>query len=214
MTSANWPARCLASNQGAIIGFEYRMGIMRGLQAAVFRTNFDRTVLFQAKYNALRQRDHPVAVAGVVAIEGTDNFHKKYAPAVGVVFSRTVAGRMAVYLNPMWVDNTAASLTTEHSHTATGEDESDHVHASTTFAGFGARLRVTSRVYLVGEVSPRLDGYQPGKPAYGFGLEKRVGRHTFSLTFTNTFAMTYAQLARGGNVNALYLGFNIGRKFF
>jgi hypothetical protein len=36
----------------------------------------------------------------------------------------------------------------------------------------------------------------------------------FSLTFTNTFATTFAQLARGGAANTLYLGFNLSRKFY
>jgi hypothetical protein len=45
-------------------------------------------------------------------------------------------------------------------------------------------------------------------------IEKRVGAHMFSLTFTNTFATTWAQLARGGAANSLFLGFNLGRKFF
>jgi len=35
-----------------------------------------------------------------------------------------------------------------------------------------------------------------------------------SLTFTNTFGTTFAQLARGGTANSLYLGFNLARKFF
>jgi len=36
----------------------------------------------------------------------------------------------------------------------------------------------------------------------------------FSLTFTNTFGTTFAQLARGGTANSLYLGFNLARRFF
>jgi hypothetical protein len=34
------------------------------------------------------------------------------------------------------------------------------------------------------------------------------------LTFTNTFGTTDAQIARGGTSHALYLGFNLARKFF
>jgi len=35
-----------------------------------------------------------------------------------------------------------------------------------------------------------------------------------SLTLTNTFGTTLAQVARGGAANNLFLGFNLGRKFF
>jgi hypothetical protein len=204
-------------DQGAIIGFEYRIGVMKGLQAVAFRTNFDRTVQFHAKYDAVRQRgSNPVAVSGILSIEGTNNFQEKYAPAIGLVVSRTIANRVALYASPIWVNNTAASLNPTHDHGGgeATEAEAEHIHMSTTYVGFGTRLRVLNRTYLVGEVAPRLDGYAPNKLAYGFSVEKRAGGHVFSLTFTNSFALTYAQLARGGPANTLYMGFNIGRKFF
>jgi hypothetical protein len=61
---------------------------------------------------------------------------------------------------------------------------------------------------------PRVGGYAPDQAAYGVSIEKRVGKHMFSLTFTNSFGTTFAQVARGGAANTLYLGFNLGRKFF
>jgi hypothetical protein len=204
-------------DQGAIIGFEYRIGVAKGLQAIAMRTNFDRTVQFQAKYDAVRQRGtRPVAISAILSIEGTNNFQEKFAPAIGLVVSRTIAGRVALYATPVWVNNTAASLNPTHNHgeEPTEDPEPEHIHSSTTYVGFGTRLRVLSRTYLVGEVLPRLDGYAPNKLAYGFGIERRAGGHMFSLTFTNSFAMTYAQLARGGPANTLYMGFNISRKFF
>ena len=76
------------------------------------------------------------------------------------------------------------------------------------------QLRLGSSTYVAGEIASRVQGYAPDQPGYGVSLEKRVGAHMFSLTFTNTFATTFAQLARGGAANSLYLGFNLGRKFF
>ncbi len=58
-----------------------------------------------------------------------------------------------------------------------------------------------------------MSGYTPGDAEFAFAFEKRVGAHTFSLTFANTSATTYGQLARGGNPESLYLGFNLARKF-
>ena len=37
---------------------------------------------------------------------------------------------------------------------------------------------------------------------------------TQAVTFSNTSATTYGQIARGGNPESLYLGFNLARKFF
>jgi hypothetical protein len=191
-------------DQGAIIGFEYRIAVLPRLQAAAYRSSFDRTIQLHARYDVFRQHGAlPVAVSGIVSIEGTNNFQEEFAPAVGVVISRTVARRIAAYVTPMWVDNTAASL-----------GGITHEHRSTFYTGIGGRVRVLSTVYLVGEITPRLNGYAPDEVEYGFGIEKRVGSHMFSLTFTNTFGTTFAQLARGGTANSLYLGFNLARKFF
>jgi hypothetical protein len=206
-------------DQGAIIGFEYRINLMRDLQAAVFRTNFDKTFQFYGKYDAIRQRGSmPVSISGIASIEGTNNFQDKYAPAAGVVISRQIAERLALYAAPIWVGHTNASLEPiEHDHdTGAGAEEEahDHERRGTVFVGLGARARLTSTVYLVGEMSPRTGGYAPDEFEYGFGIEKRVGGHAFALTFTNTFGTTFAQLARGGAANTLYLGFNLGRKFF
>jgi hypothetical protein len=210
-------------DQGAIIGFEFRMNLMRNLQAAAFRTNFDRTIQLYGKYDAVRQSGAmPISISGIVSVEGTNNFQEKFAPAVGVVLSRKLGTRLALYAVPIWVGNTNASLAPiEHDHDHDGEvEEHEHEEApgyekqGTFLVGLGARARLTSTVYIVGEMTPRVDGYAPGEVEYGFGIEKRVGGHAFALTFTNTFGTTFAQLARGGNANALYLGFNLGRKYF
>jgi hypothetical protein len=191
-------------DQGAIIGFEFRMNLMRDLQAAVFRTNLDKTFQFYGKYDALRQRGAlPVSISGIVSVEGRNNFQDAYAPAVGLVVSHQMAERLALYATPFWVGHTNASTSGE-----------PYDKRGTVFVGLGARARVTSTVYAVGEVLPRAGGYAPDDVAYGFGIEKRVGGHAFALTFTNSFGTTFAQLARGGTGNSLYLGFNLGRKFY
>jgi len=201
---------------GAIIGFEYRISIAPKTQAAFYRSSFDKTIQFLGKYDAIRQgRSMPVSVSPVVSVEGTDNFQDKYAPAVGAVISRRLGTRAAAYLTPMWVNNTAASLApVGHSHDGAGEAGDPDSTQSTTFVGIGSRVRVHGATYVAGEVVIRARGYAPGEPAYGFSLEQRVGSHMFSLTFTNTFGTTFAQLARGGAANTLFLGFNLGRKFF
>lgn len=187
-------------DQGATIGFEYRIAVARDVQASFYRSSFDRTIQLHGKYDAVRQRrSMPVSVSAVASIEGTDNFQEKYAPSVGVIVSRAVGTRFAAYLTPIWVDNSAATL---------------NVDRSTTFVGVGARVRVGGSTYVAAEIVPRVDGYAPDEASYGVSLEKRVGSHMFSLTFTNSFGTTFAQVARGGTANTLFLGFNLGRKFY
>ena len=187
-------------DQGAAVGFEYRFGVARHLQAAIYRTAIDKTFQFYGKYDAVRQGGAaPVSLSAHVSVEGADNFQEHYAPAVGAVVSRMVADRLAVYATPVWVHNTAARL---------------NVDRDTVFVGVGGRVRVGGTVYLVGEVVPRVSGYRPDKAAYGFAIEKRAGGHLFQLNVNNGQGTTFGQLARGGFSDSLYLGFNLARKFF
>jgi hypothetical protein len=197
-------------DQGAIIGFEFRMAVARNVQAAFYRSGFEKTIQVSGQYDVLRQRGAvPVSVSGLVSIEGTRNFREKYAPAAGLVVSRRFGTRLAAYVTPMWVDNTDASL-------APIDPESSPAPPArgTTYVGLGGRVRVAGSTYVAAEVALRAGGYAPDEAAYGFSVEKRVGGHTFSLTFTNSFGTTFGQIARGGAANSLYLGFNLSRKFF
>jgi Membrane bound beta barrel domain (DUF5777) len=187
-------------DEGAAVGIEYRFGIARHLQAVAYRTAIDKTFEFYGKYDAVRQRDAiPVSLSALVSVEGADNFQQRYAPALGLVVSRMAGDRLAAYATPVWVHNTAAIL---------------NIDRSTFFVGIGGRVRVSSTVYLVGEVAPRAGGYSPDKAAYGFAIEKRAGGHLFQLNVNNGQGTTFGQLARGGFSNSLFLGFNLARKFF
>jgi Membrane bound beta barrel domain (DUF5777) len=187
-------------DQGAAVGFEYRFGIARHLQAAVYRTAIDKALQLYGKYDAVRQRtSFPVSLSALVSVEGSDNFQEHYSPALGLVASHMVRDRLAVYATPVWVHNTAAIL---------------NIDRDTFFVGVGGRVRVSATVYLVGEVVPRVSGYRPDKAAYGFAIEKRAGGHLFQLNVNNGQGTTFGQLARGGFSDSLYLGFNLARKFF
>jgi Membrane bound beta barrel domain (DUF5777) len=206
-------------DQGAIIGFEYRFAVARHVQAAFYRSSFDKTIQLYGKLDAVQQRrSMPVAISPLVSIEGANNFQEKYAPALGAAISRQVGTRFAGYVTPMWAHNTSAALEAivqQHDGGVHSESTAtSHVHHDTTYVGLGGRMRLGSSTYVTGEVAVRAHGYAPDQPGYGVSIEKRVGAHMFSLIFTNTFATTFAQLARGGAANNLFLGFNLGRKFF
>jgi hypothetical protein len=203
--------------KGAIIRFEYRMGVAPNAQAAFYRSSFDKTIQLHGKYDVIRQRTMLVSISPLVSIEGTDNFQEKYAPAVGVAIARHFGTRLAAYVTPMWVHNTAASIEPiahDDDHGEGPGTETPQTNQNTTYVGLGGRVRLVGSAYVAAEVVLRAQGYAPDEPAYGVSIEKRVGAHMFSLTLTNTFGTTFAQLARGGAANTLFLGFNLGRKFF
>ena len=200
-----------ATTQGATIQLEYRFGVMKHLEAIVSRTNVQRDIQFSAKLDLFRQStSNPVGPPGVVitsasptgrrpgsfglsaivGVEGGNNFQENYAPAIGVVVSRTIANTAAVYATPVWAHNTFPG---------TG------VMENTFYVGLGTRIRIVPSLFVVVEVSPRVSGFAPGDAEFAFALEKRVGAHVFSVTFANTAATTYGQIARGGNPQSLYL---------
>ncbi|MBI1876330.1 MAG: cupredoxin domain-containing protein [Acidobacteria bacterium] len=217
-------------DSGSRIALELRFGLMRGTQAGVYRSN-DKTIQFFGLQEIARQRDAnggslPIGLAAFLSIEGQKNFHENYSPAIGLVVSRTIGTRGALYAEPMFVGNT--NLRPD----STGEDN------NTVIVGLGARIRMSEHVYLVGEVSPRVAGFRPkfrvtqvtpppfepsfvppgakpGHPLASFGIERRVGGHMFQINFSNRPWGSPAQIARGGfDTNDWFIGFNISRKFY
>ncbi|MGE3705034.1 MAG: DUF5777 family beta-barrel protein [Vicinamibacterales bacterium] len=188
-------------DSGAQIGLEYRYGLIKNGQIGVHRTN-DKTVMFFGQYGLVRQGSSPLDVSILASIDGTNNFQDSYSPTLGVILSRTFGDRGAIYVEPMWINNTnpLPSAVT---------DDND-----TIVVGVGARVRIRPTVYLVGEMAPR-SGYTPGSNHASFAIEKRAGGHTFQLNFSNSFATTRRQLGLGGpSGDNWYFGFNISRKFF
>ena len=195
-------------DSGANIGLEFRFGIVRKLQAVVQRTSLGQTVQLSMQYDAWHQSETtPLSISGIASIEGDHNLgastpdtvDRDYSPALGLVISRKVANRLAVYVEPFWVHNTAADgLATR----------------DTGFVGVGGRLRLSSTVYLLGEYAPRVGGLALREPQFGFAIERRIGGHVFSLTFTNSPGTTLRQISSGGNPDTLTMGFNLSRKFF
>ena len=197
-------------DSAAQVGLELRFGLFPGTQLGVYRTN-DRAIDFFMKQDVLRQNGHPVGVSILGAVEGLDNFSEEHSPGLALVVSRKLGTRATVYVEPAWVGNTARP----------GEPAD---HDSTVFVGLGARVRLGSSAYFVGELAPRLAGFKgtsPVRPSeraanhMSFGIEKRVGGHSFQLNFSNYFATTLATMARGaGSGDDWYIGFNLSRKFF
>ena len=218
-------------DSGALIGLEYRFGVMRGLQAGIYRTS-SRTIQFFGQYDAMRQSATvPFTLDIVASIEGLNNFHKgdvvdpednEYATALSPLLSRTVGTRAAFYLQPAYVFHSNVYSTEgceehlEHGHEIPGcADLESGIESNTLLVGLSSRVRVLQSVYLVGSWTPRASGFKPGVSLKTFGIEKRLRGHVFQLNVSNSLGTTMAEMARGGSNNDdWFLGFNISRKFF
>ena len=186
----------------AQVGLEFRFGIMSGTQIGIHRTS-DRTIELFGQHQLARQGERlPVTVDLVGTFEGTNNLRNVYSPAIGAVISRTLGRHGALYFQPVYVHNSNLL-------------QSEAVDDNSSFVfGVGARVRVRSTLYLVGEAAPRA-GYDPDATYLSFAVEKRWGGHSFQVNFSNGFGTTLGQIARGGfDYDTWFLGFNISRKFF
>jgi len=190
-------------DEGAQIGIEYRVGIMKNGQVGFDRTS-DKTIQFFSQYGVIRQgKRSPLDVSALLSIEGTNNFKDSYSPSLGAVISRRFGDHVALYADPMWVNNT-------NTLPAEVVDSND-----TFMVGIGGRFRIRPTVYVVAEVTPRVSGYKPNNAQGSFGIEKRAGGHVFQLNFGNGLATLPASLARGAYSNDnWYMGFNLSRKFY
>jgi hypothetical protein len=227
----------LASNlfgldNGALIGLEYRYGIMRGLQAGIYRTS-GKTIQFFGQYDAVRQSAAvPFTVNVVASIEGLNNFHRgdvvdeedhEYATALSGLLSRTIGDRAAFYLQPSYIFHANTYSTAgclehiEHGHDVPGclDATTVGIESNTLLVGLSTRLRATPGIYLVGSWTPRASGFRPGVSLKTFGIEKRLRGHVFQLNVSNSLGTTVSEMARGAsNDRDWFLGFNISRKFF
>ena len=221
-----------AFDNGALLGLEYRFGITSNIQAGVHRSTLDKALQVFGRWDVLRQGDHlPFGVSALATIEGLDNLKDGHQPGAGVVLSKTFGRALALYASPTYVGGTfdaeriAAELDGEehgHDHLQAltppleDDDEDDHLDhdgEGTFFVGLAARLRLRPSVFALGEFTPRLAGHDPGDAMWGVAIEKSTRGHTLALTLTNSYATTPGQIALGGTPGALYLGFNITRKF-
>jgi hypothetical protein len=208
-------------DNGAVIGLDYRFAPMTNVQLGIYRSMLARTIQVSGRADAWQQSEQlPVALSLLASVEGTNNMRDNYAPAIGLVASRTFGDKAALYVSPMFVWNSAAV----HDPEPVDDGHEDHDHGlidpfddgerHTAYVGVGARVRVRSGTHVVMEFAPRLVGHSPpGRGVWGFAVEKQTRGHLFQINLSNSFGTTYGQTAIGGERSNVYLGFNLARRF-
>lgn len=202
-----------------------RYGVTDRLSVSAFRAPsiIGRPIEFMAAFNVLDENDgQPLNAAFRVSIDGQDNFRKNFTTNFEGVFSRSITSRAQFYAVPTF------SVHNRRLITKPGDlaDRPPNLPGVNTFS-VGAALAVNVRptVSLIAEVIPTLyNGDELGihRPAYAFGIQKRVNGHTFTLGFSNGPGTVVAQRAGTratfvGNPSAdkprdLFIGFNLMRR--
>jgi mono/diheme cytochrome c family protein len=207
------------------LGFRY--GVTDKLSVSVYRSPsfIGRPLQFMAAYSLLNERNGaPLNISVRLSMQGLNNFSREYTENLEGVFSRSLGTRAQLYLVPtISLDN---RILVQPSGFFTSQIP--NVPGYNTFSlGAGGAFDIRPTVALVAEVIPTLVNGRPldiHRPAYSFGIQKKIWRHAFTFGFTTSPGTTVAQRAGTrasflGQPNAdtpggLTIGFDLSRQLF
>ena len=90
-------------DSAALIGLEFRYGVMPGTHIGVYRDNNKNIQIF-GRRNILWQRGpHGIGLDVQASVEGLDNLRNDYSGSVAAILSKRLGARAAVYVEPTWV---------------------------------------------------------------------------------------------------------------
>jgi hypothetical protein len=154
-------------------------------------------------------------------VDGQNNFRKSYTENFEAIFSRSLTHRAQVYLVPTISFNDRRVV--QGALTSSGIPYYTGINAFALGAGGAFDIRPT--VALVAEMIPTLIGAdQLGihRPAFSFGIQKKIYRHAFTLGVTTSPGTTVSQRAgtdatflgnpRGDLFKEMFLGFDLTRQ--
>ena len=224
------------------LGFTY--GITERLYANVYRSPICRpglckTIEIGLGYRLLDEAGRsPLALAAYASIEGNNNFREEFTYNIQAMLARSVTRYVNLFFSPAVHINSNGQgrFNPRSDDFFPSEPLADEFelgqHTGSFGFGVNARIRPTASVtfeyaprvgFKMGRVEPifdqsfgRIIGFEnKSEPSIGFGIEKRLGRHAFSLTFSNTQATTTSRYNSSNLVlppSKFIIGFNLFRR--
>ena len=175
-----------------------RYGVTDKLSVSVLRSPslIGRPIQLMVAYNILDEHhEDPLNIAVRVSIEGQNNFRKNYTQNIEGIFSRSITSRAQFYVVPTLSFNARPLVQASGFLSA---DIPDLPGVNTFSIGVGAAYDIRPTVALVAEVIPTLwNAGELGihRPAYSFGIQKKLFRHAFTLGLTTSPGVTVSQRA-------------------
>jgi cytochrome c oxidase subunit II len=230
----------LGLDSSSVSSFGVTFGITDRLYANVYRSplcqpGLCKTIEIGLGYHWLDEAGKsPLAVSTYGSVEGDFNFTERYTYNLQVMIGRSVTRYVnvffspAVHINANGGDRFKEFLASQPlaANLRLGE------HSGSFGFGINGRIRPTTSLlfeytprvgFKLGQITPVFDpavgqitGFRnDSEAAIGFGIEKRIGRHVFSLTFSNTQTTTTSRynssnLALGPD--KFCIGFNLFRR--
>lgn len=234
----------LGLDSSSVSSFGVFYGITDRLYASAYRSplcqiGICKTIELGLGYHILDEAGRsPVALAVQASIDGENNFTERYSENIQVMVARSVTKYVHLFFSPAVTINSNGQgrFNPRSSDFFPPLPLADAVRLGqhTGSFGFGADGRIRPSVSLIFEFTPRI-GFKQGinvpifdstlthiigfkndsEPEIGFGIEKRIGRHSFTLTFSNTQATTtnrFNSSTLGLGPGHFVIGFNLFRR--
>ncbi len=181
-----------------LASFGVRYGVTDKLSVSAFRspTFIGRPIQLMVAYNLFDEHhEDPLNFAVRVSIEGQNNFRKNYTQNIQGIISRSITKRAQFYVVP------TLSFDARYLAQPSGllsSDIPDLPGVNTFSLGFWGAVDIRPTVALIAEVIPTLlNSSHLGvhRPAYSFGIQKKIFRHAFTLGLTTSPGVTVSQPA-------------------
>jgi len=229
----------------AIPSFGFRFGVTSRLSVTAYRSPsyIGRPIELGVAYNFLDENDgNPFNAAVRFSIDGQNHFDTNFTENFELMVSRSLGHRAQLYAVPTFSIRQRPLLPNPNSllqdpmpaqhcdaPLATGISPTFNVRpcANVFSLGGGASVDIRPTVALLAEAIPTLaNGPELGihRPAFAFGIQKKIWRHAFTFGFTNSPGTTTSQRSGTNGTfvqtpssdipSAMFVGFNISRQIF
>lgn len=228
----------------SVSSFGVTFGITDNLYANVYRTplcqsGLCKTIEIGLGYHILDEAGRsPIALSAYASVEGDDNFKRRYTYNMQAMIGRSVTKYVNLFFSPAVHLNSNGNgrfnPRPESFFPPAAEANQLRLGQHTGSFGFGVNGRIRPTTSLLFEYTPRV-GFKLGRVTsvfdlnqgritgfnndseaeIGFGIEKRIGRHAFSLTFSNTQTTTTSRYNSSNLVlppKRFTIGFNLFRR--
>lgn len=246
-TAFTGPARgaiLLGLDDISVSSFGFRFGVTSKLSVAAYRSPslIGRPIELMTAYNFLDEKDNqPFNAALRFSVDGQNNFSRNFTSNFELILSRSITHRAQIYVVPTASIHNRPLIGSTGAVTdpppfqpcgaplASGISPSSNVRpcADTFSLGVAAAVDVRPTVALVAEAIPTLaNGTDLGihRPAYAFGIQKKIWRHAFTFGFSNSPGTTVSQRAgtratylgdpTADKPSGLFVGFDLSRQAF
>lgn len=230
----------LGLDSPSVSSFGVTYGITDRLYANVYRSplcqpGLCKTIEMGLGYHFLDEAGRsPIALSAYASVEGDYNFTERYTYNFQAMIGRSVTRFVNVFFSPAAHVNANGSDRFKEFLSSQPLISKLRLGRHSGSFGFGVNARVLPTTSLLFEYTPRI-GFKLGQitpdfdpiigqltgfkndseAAIAFGFERRIGRHVFSLTFSNTQTTTTARYNSSNQAlppNKFSIGFNLFRR--